>query len=154
MANNEFVYCLSGQVHPICKAYPVTNAVIYKKGDFVSISAGLVVLTTTGTAVLGTVAGVESSAHAPVGADAGYTDQWTGVTGQYVLVNVDPTSVYAVDMDAAIGAASYVGCHYDLADKDTVDESGGSTSSMQLTLVSGTTGETRGEFSVFERVLC
>jgi hypothetical protein len=153
--NVAFKYCLSGQVHPIAKAYPVTNGVVYKKGDFVMLTAGLAVLATATNPILGSVEGVISATKAPVGADAGYTDQWTGVTGQFVLVNVDPTAVYAVDLSAALHTtgAAHEGVHFDITDKDTVDESSATTSAAQLTLVSGAADATRADFVIYERML-
>lgn len=162
MANNEFKYCLSGQVHPICKSFIGGNSVVFKKGDFVMLSGGFLVLATATNQILGTVEGCQTTGKAPHAMDS-TPDQWTmtsdnqTVAQDEILVNVDPTQVVAVDLSAAIGttASSTIGFHFDLTDKDTVNEgsaAAATTNSCQVTLIEQLT-TTRGLFVIHERQL-
>lgn len=162
MANNAFVYCLSGQVHPIAKSYIGYNSVAFKIGDFVSLDTnGFVVLATATNPILGSVVGVKTSAGAPVDFDSGSADTWTmssdnsTVAKKEILVNVDPTACYAVDFSAAIDttSGSAVGARYDITDKDTINEASATAGSAQVTLVATTSSTTRGIVKIFESQL-
>lgn len=159
MANVKFAYCLSGQVHPICKSYVIDNSDALTIGDFVSLNTdGHVVLATATNPILGSVVGVVDANGGPVAFDSGSADTWTAasdnetVAGNKALVNVDPTACYEVDFSAAIGttSGSKVGARFDLTDHDTVNEASAGTGGAQVSLVATTGTTTRGIVKIFE----
>lgn len=159
MANVTFAYCLSGQVHPICKSYIIDNSDALTTGDFVSLNTdGHVILATATNPILGSVEAVVDANGAPVAHDSGSSDTWTvasdneTVAMKRALVNVDPTACYEVDFSAAIGstAGSKVGARFDLTDHDTVNEASAGTGAAQVSLVATTDVTTRGVVKIFE----
>lgn len=159
MANVKFAYCLSGQVHPICKAYIIDNSDAITTGDFVSLNTdGHVVLATATNPILGSVEAVVESDGGPVEHDSGSSDTWTAasdnetVAKRMALVNIDPTACYEVDFSANIGttSGSVSGAKFDLTDHDTVNEASAGASAAQVSLVATTDTANRGIVKIFE----
>ena len=119
---------------PILVDRIVTNSVTVAISDAVSTTGGFAALGTAGNPVLGHVVGLVGKDGLSVVKDGTFLNnpgeayavasdnQTTGAVR--VVVDASPDALYSAELDAAIGTtAGPVGVNFDLADKDTLDES-------------------------------
>jgi len=122
----------------------LTDSLVVAVGDSVQTTAGFLALGTAGSAVLGhieSLIGKDGLTPVKDGSYLGnigeaYTAAATNETVAKISarVDIDPRSLYSAELDANIGttaASALTGSHFDLLDKDTLDESTASATTGQ-----------------------
>lgn len=121
---------------PILVDRIITNSVVVAVGDSVKTASGFVALGTTGARVLGHVTAIVGADGLTPIKDGTYLgnpgEAYTAASNNQtvaqvrVVVDIDRTSLYSAELDAAIGTTTgsgLAGKTFDIVDKDTLDES-------------------------------
>jgi len=136
---------------PILRKSIITGSVVTTIMDSVSLASGFMALGTTGTTVFGhvisihTKEGLSPITSGATGAAIGsYTGTFTATSDNttvakvYALCDVSQSSMYSALLDATIGTTTgsdLGGYRLDLADEETLDESGASAAAAQYSIV-------------------
>jgi len=136
---------------PILRKSIITNSVVTTVMDSVSLASGLMALGTTGTTVFGHVVSIHTkeglspiTSGATGAAIGSYTGTFTATSDNttvakvYALCDVSQSSMYSALLDATIGTTTgsdLGGYRLDLADEETLDESGASAVAAQYSIV-------------------